>query len=84
MKTTVQSPATTGTDSIESIQSQAKSLVKAKLEYIAASIAVVGFIIMSSAPETDIIKPMIGCGLIIVAALILVNARKEASNVRTR
>jgi len=77
MKTIIQSPATSaGIDSVESARTQAKSIVKSNVQYIAVAIAFVGGVIMCNAPETDVVQPMIGCGLILVAAAIVIKSRK--------
>ncbi|MEI7675753.1 MAG: hypothetical protein WCJ03_03145 [Bacteroidales bacterium] len=48
--------------------SKVKSIAVAKLQYIAVVVALTGGIIMANAPETDTTQPLIGCGLILVAA----------------
>ncbi|MDD2799359.1 MAG: hypothetical protein PHV20_12275 [Bacteroidales bacterium] len=78
MKTTIETPTSrVGTHSDESIRIESKSLSKSQIEYVAVFVAALGFIIMASTSEDSLFKPAIGCGLIIIAALVAIKNKKE-------
>lgn len=74
MKTTIQSPATSAGSS--STELKKTTITSAHVEYIAVGLAAIGFLMMATASESDIVRPMIGCGMIVVAAAIAVKNRK--------